>query len=230
VQRVIVFGNGQQAIANYIYLTHDSLYEVVAFTVDQASLKEDTLCGLPVVPFEQVESIYPPTTDKMSLFLSYREVNQFRARKYSQAKAKGYDLLSYVSSHAVTWPGLVIGDNCFIGEHSVIQPFSEIGSNIIISAGSIVGHHSVIKDHCFIAASTVLLGNVTVEPFCFLGANCTIKQGITIRRGCIIGAGSYISKDTQEKGVYITKPAELMPKSSDEWSRLLTWDEDMKRT
>jgi sugar O-acyltransferase (sialic acid O-acetyltransferase NeuD family) len=230
VQKVIIFGNGIQAELIYGLLTHDSPYKVVAFTVDQAYIKEETLCGLPVVPFEQVEAMYPPTIYKMSLFLSYREVNQFRAKKYSQAKAKGYDLLSYVSPHAVTWPGLVIGDNCFIGELSVIQPFVEIGSNIIIVAGSIVGHHSVIKDHCFISGGTVILGKVTVEPFCFLGANCTIKQGITIGRGCIIGAGSYISKDTQEKGVYITKPAELMPKSSDEWDKLLTWDQDMRRT
>jgi sugar O-acyltransferase (sialic acid O-acetyltransferase NeuD family) len=214
---------------SYIFLSHDSLFEVVAFTVDQAYLKEETLCGLPVVPFEQVEAIYPPTTYKMSLFLGFRNVNRFRERKYSQAKAKGYELISYVSPHAVTWPGQVIGDNCFIGDHSVIGPFAEIGNNVFISAGSIIGHHSVIKDHCFIAAGTVLLGNVTVEPFCVIGANSTIKHSITIRRECIIGAGSYISKDTQEKGVYITKPAELMPKSSDEWNRLLTWAEDARR-
>ena len=230
MHRIIVFGNGRQAEIIYIYLTHDSPFEVVAFTVDQAYLKEEKLFGLPVVPFEQVDSIYPPTMYKMSLHLGYRDVNRFRATKYSQAKTKGYDLISYVSSHAVTWPGMVIGDNSFIGDNSVICPFADIGSNIFIGPGSMVGHHCVIGDHCFLAAGTVLLGHVTVEPFCFLGANCIIKEGTTVRRECIIGAGSYIHKDTKEKGVYITKPAELMPKSSDEWNRLLTWDEDMGLT
>jgi len=230
VQRVIVFGNGQMAEMIFFYLTHDSLFEVVAFTVDQAYIKKDTLRGLPVVPFEQVEAVYPPTTYKMFLFLGFRDVNRFRERTYSLAKAKGYNLISYVSPHAVTWPGLVIGDNCFIDDKSVIGPFAEIGSNIYIGPCSLIGHNSFIKDHCFIAAGTIILGNVTVEPFCVIGANCTIKHGVTIRRECIIGAGSYISKDTKEKGVYITKPAELMPKSSDKWNRLLTWDEDARRT
>ena len=228
--KVLVFGNREVAAINYFYLTHDSPFEVVAFTVDQAYIKEETLCGLPIVPFEQVEAIYSPTTYKMSLFLGFRDVNRFRAKKYSQAKAKGYELISYVSSKAITWPDLVIGENSMITEAAVVQPYAKIGNNVMISSGTIVGHHSVIQDHCFLAAHTVLLGNVTVEPYCVLGANCTIKDGITIRRECIIGAGSYISEDTREKGVYINKPAELMPKSSDEFSRLLTWAEDVRRT
>jgi len=228
--KLLVFGNQDVALLNYFYLTHDSPFEVVAFTVDQAYLKEERLCGLPVVPFEQVEAIYPPTTYKMSLFLGFRDLNHFRAKKYSQAKAKGYELLSYVSSKAITWPDLVIGENSMISETVVVQPHVKIGNNVMISPATVVGHHSVIQDHCFIATSTVILGNVTVEPFCVLGANCTIKDRITIRRECIVGAGSYISEDTKEKGVYITKPAELIAKSSDELKRLLTWTEDVRRS
>src|SRR4030065_564530 len=86
------------------------------------------------------------------------------AEKYYQAKEKGYELISYVSPHAVTWPGLVIGDNCFIGDYSVISPFVEIGNNIQICSGSNVGHHCVIKDHCFISPGAVILGSATIEP------------------------------------------------------------------
>lgn len=230
MDKVVVFGNAEVASLNYFYLSHDSPYEVAAFTVDRTYIKEDTLFGLPVVPFEEVESICPPGEYKMTVNLGFRKVNRFRAEKYSQAKAKGYELISYVSSKAITWPDLVIGENCVISEAVVVQPHAKIGNNVMISSGTIVGHHSVIQDHCFIATRAVLLGKVTVEPFCVLGANCTIKDSITIRRECIIGAGSYISKDTREKGVYITKPAELMPRSSGELSRLLTWAEDVRRT
>src|SRR4030067_1341502 len=228
--KVLVFGNQKVASLSYFYLTHDSPFEVVAFTVDKAYIKEGMLCGLPIVPFEQIEDIYPPTTHKMSLFLGCRDLNRFREIKYSQAKAKGYELVTYVSSKVIAWPDLVIGENSMISEGAVVQPHVKIGNNVIISSGTMVGHHSVIKDHCFIASRTVLLGNVTVEPYCGLGANCTIKDNITISRECIIGAGSYISEDTKEKGVYITKPAELMAMSSDKLKRLLTWTEDVKRT
>jgi sugar O-acyltransferase (sialic acid O-acetyltransferase NeuD family) len=222
VEKVVLFGNAKVASLNYFYLNHDSPYEVVAFTVDQAYIKEDTFCGLPVVPFEEIESIYPPDEYKMSAALGFRKVNRFRAEKYSQAKAKGYELISYVSSRATTWPGLVVGENCFIYESSVVGPFAKIGNNVVI-AGGIIGHHSVIMDHCFLAAGSVVLGGVTVEPYCVLGANSTIKDKITIARECIIGAGVTVTKDTIERGVYMSKSAELLPKRSDELSTWLTW-------
>ena len=202
---------------------------MVAFTVDQAYLKEETLFGLPVVPFEQVEALYPPTAYKMAIFLGFRDLNGFREKKYSQAKAKGYELITHVSSKAITWPDLTIGENSVISEGVIVQPRVRIGNDVMIAAGASVGHHSSIQDHCFIASRAVVLGNVTVEPFCVLGANCTLKDGITVRRECIIGSGSYISEDTKEKGVYVNKPAELISKSSHEMKRLLTWAEDLRR-
>jgi maltose O-acetyltransferase len=57
-----------------------------------------------------------------------------------------------------------------------------------------------------------------------IGANSTIRDGgVTIARECIIGAGTLITKDTVEKGIYVSRPAELMPKRSDEVSAWLTW-------
>jgi sugar O-acyltransferase (sialic acid O-acetyltransferase NeuD family) len=222
MEKVVLFGNAGVAKMNHFYLSHDSPYEVAAFTVDREYVKEDTLLGLPVVPFEDVESILPPSEYKMAVPLGFRKVNRFRAEKYSQAKAKGYELISYVSSRASTWPGLVVGDNCFIYENSAIGPFAAIGNNVIIAGGK-VGHHSIIEDHCFLAAYAVVLGGVIVGPYCVLGANSTIKDRITVARECIIGAGALITKDTIERGVYVSEPAELVPKRSDELSTWLTW-------
>jgi sugar O-acyltransferase (sialic acid O-acetyltransferase NeuD family) len=223
MEKVVVFGNNQTASHTYFYLTHDSPYEVAAFTADGEYIQEDTLFGLPVVPFEDVESIYAPDDYKMSIPITFRNLNKLRAQKYHEAKAKGYQLISHISSKSTTWPGLVIGDNCFIYENCVIQAFAEIGNNVVIAPGCVIGHHSVIKDHCFLAAHTVVLGSVTVEPYCFLGANCTINNNITIARECVVGAGAFINKSTREKGIYIGKEAELMPKSSDQLRTWLTW-------
>ena len=38
---------------------------------------------------------------------------------------------------------------------------------------------------------------------CFFGNNCTIKNGIEIKDKTLIGAGCYISKGTDEEGVYV---------------------------
>jgi sugar O-acyltransferase (sialic acid O-acetyltransferase NeuD family) len=219
-----VFGNGQGACINYMTLTHDSPYDVIAFTVDRKYITTETILGLPVVAFEEVEHIYPPSEYKMSIFISYRKLNKVRAEKYGQAKDKGYQLISYISSKAATFPDLIIGDNSFIFENSSIGPFTSIGNDVFIGSGSVIGHNSIIKDHCFVSPHAVILGSTTIEPYCLIGANATIRDGgIIIARECIIGAGASISQNTQERGVYTGNPAKLAPRNSNELNTWLTW-------
>lgn len=199
----------------YAHLTYDSPYEVAAFTKDREHIKEDTLFELPVVPFEDVESIYPPDEYKMFIAVGYIRVNRLRAERYYQAKAMGYQLISYVSSKATAWPGSVIGENCLIGTNSIISATAKIGNNVVIGAGSIVPHYNFIKDHCFVGSGVILSGFVTVEPYCFLGTGATVRNNVTIARECVIGAGALILEDTEERGVYMGRAADLLPISSD---------------
>lgn len=223
LEKVVIFGAANYASFMHFYLSHDSPYDVVGFTVDAQFLKEDTMFGLPVVPFQNVQSVFSPSTHKMSVPLSFRNMNKVRAEKYAQAKAKGYELISYISSKAITWPGLVIGDNSYITEQVVINPFARIGNDIFVAPGCLIGHHSIVQDHCFLAGHSVLLGETTIGDFSFLGANSTIREGVRIARESLIGAGVTINHDTVEKGVYTGQPAVLSPKPSNELSGLFTW-------
>lgn len=214
MKKVVIFGTGDMAQVAHYYLTYDSDDKVVAFTVDRDYMKEKQLFSLPVVPFEEVERHYPSDEFAMFIAVAYSQVNKVRAQKYYGARKKGYELISYVSPKSVVSGNVEVGDNCFIFENQTIQPFVKIGNDVIIWSGNHIGHHSVIGDHCFIASHVVISGNVTVEPYCFLGVNSTIRNGITIARECVIGAGALILKDTQEKGVYTAKAAELHPLDS----------------
>jgi len=207
----------------HFYLSHDSPYEVVGFTVDREYIKENTFLGLPVVAFQEVELIFPPSEYKMLVPLSFRNMNRLRAEKYLQTKAKGYKFINYISSRACTWPDLVIGENCIVYENSVIMPFAKIGHNVVISTGSMIGDYCLVKDHSFLASHSVLLGNATVEESCVLGANSTVREGVRIARECLIGAGVTITRDTEERGVYINRPPELYPKPSNEVGAILAW-------
>ena len=215
MKRVVLFGDGQVADLAHFCLTHDSAYEVAAFTVDGAYISAATMRGLPIVPFEEVSSRYPP--DDFSLFISigYSRMNRLRESKYDAARSLGYTLITYISSKATTWPERDIGDNCFIQENTVIQPFARIGNNVTMWSGCHVGHESIIEDHCFLSPHVVVSGNVTVEPNCFLGAGATIRDGVTIARECVIGAGSLIMKDTHPREVYVGQRAKLLPTPSD---------------
>lgn len=209
MNKVIVFGAGDIAQLAHFYLTHDSDREVVAFTVDKAYLKVEEFCGLPVVAFEDVTSKYPPESNDMFIAVSYAKINAVRAEKYNQAKQKGYQLISYISSKATCWKNTQIGDNCFILEDNTIQPFVKIGNNVTLWSGNHIGHHAEIQDNCFITSHVVISGGVKVEKNCFIGVNSTIRDHVTIAQNCVIGAGSLILQDTQESGVYTVQPAEL---------------------
>ena len=218
MDKVVIFGTGGAATMAYFNLTHASSYEVVAFTVDREYINESTLFDLPVVPFDNIESRYPPDTYKMLVAVGYIKVNRVRAKKYYQAKEMGYQLASYVNPTVTTWPGFIIGENCRIGANVIIQPLVEIGNNVVIAANSVIGHHTVIGDHCFLSINVTVAGSVRVKPYSFIGANSTIRNRVTIARESVIGAGSVILEDTEEKGVYMAHPADQLPISSDELS------------
>lgn len=203
MQPVIIFGAGDIAQVAHFYLTHDSNYRVEAFTVDQAYLSNSTFCNLPLVPFEKVESQYPPTSFQMLVALSYAKVNQVRKEKFEAAKSKGYRLISYVSSKATTWPELLIGENCFILENNTIQPFVEIGNNVTLWSGNHIGHHAKIGDNCFITSHVVISGGVEVGNNCFIGVNTTVRDHIKISEKSVIGAGALVLADVEPEGVYM---------------------------
>lgn len=201
--KVVVFGTGSFAQVVHFYLTHDSDNEVVAFTVHEKYRDRDEAFGLPLVGFENIERSFPPDSFKMYVAVGYRNVNQLRARIYEEAKGKGYELVTYVSSRCTHWGDTGMGDNCFIFEDNTIQPFVRIGNDVVIWSGNHIGHHVSIGDHCFISSHVVISGHTVVGPYCFLGVNSTIRDNIEIGKSCIIGAGSVIMKSTKDGEAYV---------------------------
>jgi sugar O-acyltransferase (sialic acid O-acetyltransferase NeuD family) len=216
MSRVVIFGNSDWADLAHVYLTFDSQNEVVAFTVDRAYMNEQRHRGLPVVPFEEIVKEFPPEDHRMFIPISFKRMNQLRASKYEQAKAWGYQFISYVSSKATTWPGFTYGDNCFIFEDNTIQPFVNIGNDVVLWSGNHIGHHSVIKDHVTITSHVVVSGHCTIEPYCFLGVNSTIRDETVLAQGTLVGAGTVILRDTKEWEVYKAIPSEPAGIRSDE--------------
>ena len=212
---VVVFGTGAIATIVHFYLTHDSPWDVVAFTADRDRITTDRFLDLPVVAFDELVDRFPPSTASMFVAIGYSRMNKVRETHYERAREAGYELITYVSTKATTWPGLVVGDNCFVMEDVIVHPFVEIGSDNIIWSGSHIGHGSVVKDHCFISSRTAISGNVTVESNCFFGTNSTIRDRITIARETVVGAGAVILKSTKERGVYVGDDAGPQAFSSD---------------
>ena len=204
MSKIVIFGDGKYADVAYFYLTNDSPHEVVAFTADKKFITKKELFDLPVISFEEIEDKYPPDGFQMMIAVGYQNLNRLRATKYLEAKEKGYELISYISSRASNFGDVEVGDNCFILENNSVQPCSKIGNDVTIWSNNVIGHHATIKDHCYISGHVIISGSSVVEDYCFLGVNTTIGHEITIGRESLIGAGTLITKNVGPKSVYIT--------------------------
>jgi sugar O-acyltransferase (sialic acid O-acetyltransferase NeuD family) len=214
-EKIVIFGTGDIAqIANY-YFEIDSEYDVVAFTVDKAFCTSDSFENKPLVAFEDLFETYPPENFKLFIALSYTQMNKLREKKYIEAKQKGYTLVSYISSRCSYLSQFKAGENCFIFEDNTIQPFVKIGDNVTLWSGNHIGHHSTIKSHNFISSHVVVSGHCTIESHCFIGVNATLGHGVTIAKECLIGAGSIITKNSDERGVYVPAKTAKLDKTSD---------------
>ena len=211
---VVIFGTGDFARIAEVYLREDSEFDVVAFTVDGAYVESEQLSGLPIIPFEKLGDVHPPSECAMLVAIGFRRVNKARAEVYERCKSLGYELITYVNSKATYWGKLDIGENCFVFEENVIQPNVRIGNNVILWSGNHIGHDSEIADHCFVASHAVISGNVRIGPYCFVGVNATLRDGVTVAPECVIGAGALIMRDTERGGVYSVRGTEPSAKRS----------------
>ena len=203
MKKIVIFGTSQLASLAHFYFTHDTNHDVVAFTLDREFISINSFRGLPVVSFDEIEKHYPPSEYCMFLPISFKQMSFLRKRKFNEAKEKGYECVSYVSSKATTWPDLNIGENCFIFEDNTIQPFVTIGDNCVIWSGNHIGHHTTIDNHVFITSHVVISGCCQIGENSFFGVNSTIRDETIIGKASLIGMGSIITKDTPDFSIWI---------------------------
>lgn len=211
---LVIFGTGEIASLALFYFTHDSEYEVMAFTVEDEFVANAEYNNLPLVPFSKITNEFPPSEVAMHVALSYMQFNQLREKKYHQAKAAGYQLASYICSKSVTWPDLIHGDNCFILENQTIQPTVQIGNNVVVWSGNHLGHGSIFDDHTYLASHVVVSGHCKIGKRCFLGVNITIKDFITIGDNCFITMGALITKDLEAGTVVLGSRSTILEPES----------------
>jgi len=201
-EKLIIVGDRVFAEIAREYFTHDSPYEVVAFSVEAGYRERDELGGLPIVDFETLAETHDPREHAVHVAITYAQVNRVRARLTADAKRAGFELASYVSSHAFVWRNVELGEHCFIFEDNTIQPFVTVGSNVVMWSGNHIGHHSTIGDNVFISSHVVVSGGVEVGENCFLGVNSTLVNDIAIGRDTWLGPHVVVTRDVEPGSVY----------------------------
>lgn len=211
---VVIFGLGSYAQVAKVYLEADSPHIIAAYTVNESYITDQTVLGVPVVPFERLTETHPPDAYQMLVAMGPSKMNNARTQVYQQCKALGYEFISYINSKAYQWGEIEVGENTFVFEANVIQPFVKIGNNTVLWSGNHVGHHTQIGDNVFIASHAVISGHCTIKNNCFVGVNATFVDGITIAPYTLVGAGAFLTRNTEEESAYIGARAEKSERKS----------------
>ena len=206
--RLVIVGTGEWARMAHQYFSHDSEFEVVAFSAERTHMTAHMLDGLPIVALDELEERYPSAEYHAFVATSSTGLNRLRTRLFYAVAEKGYRLATYVSSRAYLAPGVKVGKNCLIAEMTVIQPFTTIGDNVFMHSGNVIGHGSVVEDHCFITSHVVVAAHCHVGRSSFIGLNATFNDNTSVAEDSVVTSCSLIAKKlTIPARVYHGSPA-----------------------
>ena len=224
IKPTIIYGGGKIAEVIAYCMSQDPAREIAAFTVDEAFIDTAHAQGdLPIVAFENVEEHYPPSEFDMFIALGYQDLNNLRAERFKQAKAKGYDLPSCLPSGGRDL-GFSCGENCFVMDGALIHPCASIGDNVFVWSGALVGHHSKIGDNCWVTSCANIAGVVTAGRNCFFAVNATVAHGVKLGDECFVGANTLVSKCCEDGAAFITQSTEQIRLNSRQFLRMSGFD------
>ena len=212
--RLVIVGVDRWATVAYECFTHDSPYDVIAFSVEARHLSTATYCGLPVVALEDIAASYPP--QRCFAFVAVSPPQHYRTRKlrYDAVKSVGYICASYVSSRAFAVRNVQVGENTFVQEHAALQHMARIGNNVFVGSGTCVGHSAVVEDDCFIGQHAVIAGFTRIGRGSSLGANSCIADVMNVAGECTISPGAVVLQNTKFGQTYTGNPARPVDQDS----------------
>lgn len=217
--KLLVYGNGQ--MARMLISFFADRFEVVGFTVDRHVIGEPFIAGLPVVPFDAVETAFPPAEHLMITAVGFLEMNDLRARKFEEGQRKGYRFTNYIHSSVVQHANLSLGTNNILLDHLALHPDSSLGNSNFISSNVSIGHGCRIGDNCWINGGVGIGGEVSIGDNAFLGLNATVVDNITLGAGTYVGANTLMTRDTRANEVFISAAGERFPLPSREFLSFL---------
>jgi sugar O-acyltransferase (sialic acid O-acetyltransferase NeuD family) len=218
--KIIVFGTGKIADVFHTLAVDSSAPSVAGFTCDGSFMHANEFHGLPVVPFDSVETAFPPADFAMFVAIGYQALNSIRAQRCAQARDKGYRLVSFVGPRACVPSTCRYGENCWIMDGASVQPFARLGNNVFVWNNAVVGHHAQVEDNCWLASNCTVSSTATVGPSCFIGVNAAIGHNLTVGARNILGAGTVITRSTDPDGVYVVRDTERFRLSSSSFARI----------
>ena len=200
---IVVFGIGKITDVMVSLLETRGDLAIKGFTCDRDFVTSTESHGRRVVPFDEVEGVFPPSRYRMLIAIGYHDLNRIRQDRCNEAAAKGYELVSWISPAAHVPASCSFGVNTIVMPGAALQPYSRLGDGVFVWHNAVVGHHATIGDHCWLASNCTISSAAVLGERCFVGVNAAIGHNLTIGNDNLIGAGAIVTRSTEPSGVYI---------------------------
>ena len=150
--KLIIIGDRVFAEVAYEFFTHDSQYEVIAFSVERDYLSKQNLFELPVVAFEDLEKTYDPADHSffvavvlaagMYLFLSHTRLGKGLRAAADNPQAAIYMGIDVDRAHRLAWSigvGITAVAGGLVATSQTFQPYIGFDFVIVMYAGVVLG-------------------------------------------------------------------------------------------
>lgn len=203
-KNLVLYGNGCFAQLMKWYIEHDSIKRIAAFTVEKDCIASSEFEGLPLIPFEEIESQFTPSKTEILICIGYTKMNNIRKRIFYECKKKGYGIAQFIHSSAIL-SDVKLGEGNIILENTLIEPFVSIGSCNLIWYKSTIAHNCMIGDFNTITGMVSICGFVEIKNNCFIGSGAIIRDKLRLNDYTLLGAATYLAHDTQKYNVIVAQ-------------------------
>lgn len=211
---VVVYGNG--AMARVLHAFAAQALPIAGFTVDAVCIPagETRFCGLPLVPFTEVATRFPPERYDALVAVGFSGMNDLRRARHEAMAAQGYGFASYVHPSVVRHPDVVVGEGSIIYDHVALHPGTRVGQGSFIASNASLGHDCDVGDFGWINSGVALAGGVRVGEQAFFGVNASVADSVRLGARSYVGAGTLVVRDTVDDSVTIAPAGEAFPVAS----------------
>lgn len=200
MRNLIIFGDTTFAERLFKYISFEGRDKVIAFTQEQNFISKRELQGLPVIPFEELETLN--LDFEIVIGIGYTQMNQLKKKVYDLCKSKGYKVATYISTNAIVYTN-DIQEGCFLAPGAVVGPGCKLGKANFLGSSVVLSHDNEIGDFNYISTNAVFGGFSKVKDNCFFGLHCTIKDGIDIASNNLFGFAANILMSINILGGYL---------------------------
>jgi sugar O-acyltransferase (sialic acid O-acetyltransferase NeuD family) len=205
--KTVIYGNGAMARVLFSHARH--CLDIAGFTVGDQFCTQDSFCGLPLVPFSNVEAVFDPRGCTMITAVGFLDMNLLREQRHRQASDKGYRFERYVHPSVMHHDGVTIEEDTIVLDHVSIHPGCRIGRGTFISSNVNIGHDCMISDYNWINSGVAIAGGCHVGRSCFFGVNSCLTEGVALGERNFIGANTMINRKTANDSVHLSEAGAL---------------------